>query len=189
MEDVQLVKQAQQGSKEALLTLIMAEKDRYYRLAYAYMDNPHDAMDALEEMIVKVYEQIGGLRKEEAFYSWSKTILVNSCKNMLKKRSKLVLIEKWEEKLTNQAAGAAVNNRNLPGDRDPYVGKDRQLDLQTLLLELNEQQKEAIELKYYHDLDYKTIASMTAASVGTVKSRIFQGLRKLRTRYGGDSLE
>lgn len=188
MEGIQLVKQAQKGSKEALLTLIMAEKDRYYRLAYAYMDNPHDAMDALEEMIVKVYEQIGGLRKEEAFYSWSKTILVNSCKNMLKKRNKMVLVEKWEEEPTFQA-GAAADNRDPYGGRDPYAGKDRQLDLQTLLLRLNEQQKEAIELKYYHDLDYRTIASMTAASVGTVKSRIFQGLRKLRTLYGGDGDE
>lgn len=188
MEVIQLVKQAQKGNKEALLTLIMAEKDRYYRLAYTYMDNPHDAMDALEEMIVKVYESIGGLRKEEVFYSWSKTILVNCCKNMLKKRNKLVLVEKWEEELTNQV-DAAADNRAPYDSRDPYAGKDSQLDLQALLLELNVQQKEAIELKYYHDLDYKTIASMTAASVGTVKSRIFQGLRKLRTRYGGDGDE
>ena len=95
MNVVRLVKKAKKGSKEALLQLIMAEKDDYYRLALTYMGNTHDAMDAMEEMIVKVYEKIDQLKKEEAFYSWSKTILVNSCKSMLRKQKKLVLLDDW----------------------------------------------------------------------------------------------
>ena len=79
-----LVKQAQKGNKEALLQLIMADKDAYYRLAYTYMGNEHDAMDAMEDMIVTLYEKIDQLKKGEAFYSWSKTILVNRCKTLLR---------------------------------------------------------------------------------------------------------
>jgi DNA-directed RNA polymerase specialized sigma24 family protein len=37
-------------------------------------------MDAMEDMILKLYEKIDQLQKEDAFYSWSKTILVNHCK-------------------------------------------------------------------------------------------------------------
>ena len=51
---VRLVKKAKKGNKEALLQLIMAEKDAYYKLAFTYMGNTHDAMDAMEEMIVTV---------------------------------------------------------------------------------------------------------------------------------------
>lgn len=50
----QLVKQAKKGNKEVLLQLIMADQDAYYRLAYAYMGNEHDAV---EDMIVTLYEQ------------------------------------------------------------------------------------------------------------------------------------
>jgi RNA polymerase sigma factor (sigma-70 family) len=179
MNVVRVVKKAKKGNKEALLQLIMAEKDDYYRLALTYMENSHDAMDAMEEMIVKVYENIHQLKKEEAFYSWSKTILVNGCKSMLRKQKKLVLIDDWHISNENQHLHEQTSN--------PYLSTDQQMDIKELLIHLNEQQKEAIQLKYFHDLDYQTIADMTSVPVGTVKSRISQGLKKLRDHYRGDS--
>lgn len=175
MNVVRLVKKAKKGSKEALLQLILAQKNEYYRLALTYMGNSHDAMDVMEEMIVRLYEKIGQLKKEEAFYSWSKTILVNSCKSMLRKQKKLVSIDDClEEPSCHVQTG------------DPYLKSDQQMDLQEMFTHINEQQKEAIQLKYFHDLDYQTIADMTSVSIGTVKSRIFQGLKRLRDRYRGD---
>ncbi|WP_332455180.1 RNA polymerase sigma factor [Paenibacillus crassostreae] len=93
MNVVRSVKRAKKGDKEALLQLIMAEKEAYYKLAFTYMGNEHDAMDAMEDMIVRLYDKIEQLKKEESFYSWSKTILVNCCKSLLRKQKKLVLIE------------------------------------------------------------------------------------------------
>ncbi|MBS4224355.1 sigma-70 family RNA polymerase sigma factor [Lederbergia citrea] len=175
MNVVRLVKKAKKGNKEALLQLVMAEKDVYYRLAFTYMGNTHDAMDAMEEMIVLLFEKIEQLKKEEAFYSWSKTILVNSCKTLLRKRKKLVLVDEWNDRELDQAL-----------TNDPYIASEQQMDIEQMLLHVNEHQKEAIQLKYFHDLDYQTIADMTNVSIGTVKSRIFQGLKKLRDHFRGD---
>ena len=175
MKVVQLVRKAKKGNKKALLELIMAQQDDYYRLALSYMGNAHDAMDAMEEMIVSLYANMGQLKKEEAFYSWSKTILVNRCKQMLKKQQKVVLMDEWEP------APADVHN--------PYEQKEQRMELQEMLRLVNDYQKEAIELKYFHDLDYETIAGMTNVSIGTVKSRIFQGLKKIRDQYRGETHE
>ncbi|SDC44481.1 RNA polymerase sigma-70 factor, ECF subfamily [Paenibacillus sp. UNCCL117] len=181
MDVVRLVKQAKKGSKEALLQLILSEKDAYYKLAFTYMGNAPDAMDAMEDMIVRLYENIHRLQKDTAFYSWSKTILVNSCKSMLKKRNKLVLMEDWPDAHPKEPEPAFIG--------DPYKRSDEQMDIEAMFIHINEHQREAIQLKYIHDLDYQTIADMTQVSIGTVKSRIFQGLKKLRARYGGDSDE
>nr|WP_255723370.1 RNA polymerase sigma factor [Sporosarcina sp. ACRSL] len=157
-----------------MLQLIMDQRDDYYRLALTYMRNEHDAMDAMEEMIVSLYENIDQLKKETAFYSWSKTILVNRCKQIVKKRHKTVLLDEWEShEITH----------------DPYRLSEQQMELQDMLKCVNEYQKEAIQLKYFHDLDYETVAAITNVSVGTVKSRIFQGLKKIREAYGGESHE
>lgn len=172
MKVVRLVKKAKKGNKEALLQLIMEQQDDYYRLALTYMGNPHDAMDAMEEMVVSLYERIGQLKKDEAFYSWSKTILVNRCKQMLKKQNKVILVEEF-----NEEQDVAQN---------PYQQSEEQIDIRQMLGTLNKFQREAIQLKYFHDLDYETIANMTEVAVGTVKSRIFQGLKKLRDRFGGE---
>lgn len=179
MDHIHLVKLAKQGDKEALLQLIIGKKDEYYRLALVYTGNSHDAMDAMEDMIITLYEKIDQLKKEEAFYSWSKTILVNACKQMHRKGNKVILVDDWSEHIKEDA----FKNEN------PYINCEQQMDLKELFNHVNEQQKEAIQLKYFHDLDYQTIATMTKVSVGTVKSRIFQGLKKLREQLGGDQNE
>lgn len=175
METFRLVKQAKQGDKDALLQLLLTTKDEYYRLALAYMGNEHDALDALEEMIVIVYENIGKLKKWNAFYSWSKTILVNCCKQMLRKKNKTVLFEDWH----------SVNGHETLS-HNPFDRLDSKLDFAPMFMQLNENQREAIQLKYIHDLDYRTIAQMTNVSIGTVKSRVFHGLKKLKQMLGGN---
>lgn len=181
MDVSRLVKKAKKGNKEALLQLIMKQKDDYYKLAYTYMGNQHDALDALEDMIVSLYENIHQLKKDHSFYSWSKTILVNSCRSLLKKRQKVVLVEVWNEQMEIE--------HNVLSSTNPYKSREQQLDLQQFLKILNPNQAEAIKLKYLHDMDYQTIAEITNVSIGTVKSRIFEGLKKLKNLYGGNDYE
>jgi RNA polymerase sigma factor (sigma-70 family) len=179
MDVVNAVKKAKKGDKEALLQLILAEKEAYYRLSFSYMRNEADAMDVLEEMIVRLYERIGQLKKEESFYTWSKTILVNQCKRSLKRNNKVISL-----------GDPDVNKGHISSTGiSDYRQVEEQMDLQALLTHLNADQREAIQLKYYHDLDYGSIAAMTRVSTGTVKSRIYQGLQKLRALYGRNTDE
>ncbi|MGO4345268.1 RNA polymerase sigma factor [Paenibacillus sp. MCAF9] len=173
-----LVKQAQKGNKEALLQLIIADQDAYYRLAYSYLRNEHDAMDAMADMIVTLYEKLDQLQKSEAFYSWSKTILVNRCKKLLRQKERFVpLGDEGESCFT----GLTEDN--------PYRNTESAMNMQVLLSNLNAQQREAIELRYVHDLPYQTIADMTCSPIGTIKSRISQGIQKLKAMIGGDRNE
>ncbi|WP_328591070.1 RNA polymerase sigma factor [Siminovitchia fortis] len=158
-----------------MLQLVMAEKDAYYRLALTYMKNEHDAMDVMEDMILTLYQKIDQLKKAEAFYSWSKTILVNMCKSTFIKQQKIIPLESASDAQHSYLA--------------PFLSSEQRLDIQNMLIHLNDHQREAIELKYFHDLDYKTIAKITGVSIGTAKSRIFVGLKKLREIFGGDSNE
>lgn len=173
METALMIKKARQGDRELLVQLIMKQKEDYYKLAYVYMKNPDDAMDALEEMIVIIYDNIHRLRKEEAFYSWSKTILVNCCKKMLRKKKKLVSMEAVREQV----------------DTSCFADKEAQIVLEQHLSHLNPKQKEAIILRYYLDLDYQGIADVLKIPVGTVKSRISIGLRNLKKSMGGAQFE
>lgn len=172
METEGLVKKAKQGDKDALVQLIMAEKQAYYKLAYVYMKNSEDAMDAMEDMILILYENISRLKNERSFYSWSKTILVNCCKNSLKKKSKVVFLDTLQEEHLHNTVEV----------------KDEQLRLEKHLGELNSKQQEAIRLRYFMDMDYQSIAELLKIPLGTVKSRISIGLSKLKVVLGGEEL-
>ncbi|WLD93769.1 RNA polymerase sigma factor [Alkalihalobacillus sp. AL-G] len=170
MDVEKLVREAQQGDKEALLQLVLPEKDHYYRLAYSYLRHPEDAMDALEDMIVILYEKIERLKKPESFYSWSKTILVNCCRDQLRKKKSTFNFEELE----------------LPSVQSEGPMVVHKLDVQSQLERLSLDQREVIKMRYWLDYDYETIARLTKVPVGTVKSRIFHGLKKLKYYLGGE---
>lgn len=165
-----LVKEAKKGNKEALLNLIMAQKSDYYKLAFAYMKNEDCSVDALQDMIVVLYDNIKKLTKNEAFYSWSKTILVNICKAKLKKNKRLMSLEEIKEDI-------AVETINNPEDKiflDRYISR------------LSIKHQEVIKLRYYLDYDYESISQILKIPLGTVKSRLNAGISKLREAIGGD---
>ncbi|KJF27119.1 sigma-70 family RNA polymerase sigma factor [Clostridium aceticum] len=170
MEIEILIRIAKQGDKDALVKLIMLQKQDYYKLAYTFMKNKEDAMDAIEDMIVIIYENIHQLKKEEAFYSWSKTILVNCCKKLLKSKKNIIPLEDIKEE---------AHEGNLQQKEDRLL-------LEEYLSQLNEKHQEAIRLRYFLDLDYKTIAHLLKVPLGTVKSRISIGLNKLKESFGGE---
>lgn len=166
-----LIKSAKGGDKQALVKLIMLEKDQYYKLAFVYMKNKEEAMDALEDTIVLLYENIHKLKNDEAFYSWSKTILVNCCKKLLKKSKREIPIECIEEETYE----------------DDHENKYDRIVLEKHLLKLNAKHREVIKLRYFLDMDYKSIADLLKIPVGTVKSRIAIGLDRLKESLGGES--
>ena len=174
------IKKAKQGDKEALIELIMDKKQEYYKLAYVYMKNKEDALDAMEDMIVILYENIHKLKKDDAFYSWSKTILVNCCKSILRKNSKLISLEDIKEEVKEDYS---YNKENYSKEIEE---KNQQIIIDEHMSKLNEKHQEVIKLRYFLDLDYNAIAVMLKIPVGTVKSRISIGLQKLKESFGGE---
>lgn len=170
MKEVELVNKARDGDKEALIQLVMVRQHEYYRLAYVYLQQKEDSLDALQDMIVILYKNIKTLKNNEAFYSWSKTILVNCCRKTLKKRKRVLYLSDIEEQDYSE----------------DFIASENRQDILTNLRKLNINQQEAIKLRYFIGMDYGSIAEITSSPLGTVKSRISTGLARLRELLGGD---
>lgn len=170
MGTADMVDRVLSGDKEALIQLVMNKKSEYYKLAYVYMGNKEDALDAMQDMILILYDNIKKLKNPEAFYSWSKTILVNCCRSIIRKNKRIIPVAKHVELEY----------------MDNYDSKDQGIDIARAMKRLNIHQQEAIKLKYYLDMDYERISELTNTPIGTVKSRISIGLKKLKEAFGGD---
>ena len=173
VETNKLIRKAKKGDKEALLSLIMAQQSDYYKLAFVYMKNEDDVLDALQDMIVKLYDNINKLKKDEAFYSWSKTILVNICKSKLKENKKLLLLEEIKE-------DTLVEDFDNPQDK---------IILERYISKLSIKHQEIIKLRYYLDYDYESISQILEIPLGTVKSRLNAGITKMKEDLGGEYYE
>ncbi|MCL1415585.1 RNA polymerase subunit sigma-70, partial [Escherichia coli] len=67
-----------------------------YRVARGILNNKEDIEDALQNTIIKSYEKIGTLKKDEFFKTWIIRILINECNLILRRNKKTIFLDKLE---------------------------------------------------------------------------------------------
>lgn len=92
-----LIEDAKNKNPDAFEQLIQPQLQRMYRVAISMLHNEEDAADAIQETVLKCWQKIGQLKSEEYFGTWLTRILINQCKDILKKRKKVVPLEEFPE--------------------------------------------------------------------------------------------
>ena len=176
-----LVQKAKAGDRDAFAALVSAYEGKIYNLALRYLGNREDAMDASQEVFLRVFRFLPGFQEESGFSTWIYRIGVNVCKDMLAKRAKrgelsLELPDEEEDYRTAEVADSRY-------DPEAIV---EQADLRESLAEaigqLPQQQREMIVLRDIHGLSYEEIGQVLSLEAGTVKSRLSRARENLRKK-------
>jgi len=176
-----LVQQAKAGDRNAFAALVSAYEGKIYNLALRYLGNREDALDASQEVFLRVFRFLPGFQEESGFSTWIYRIGVNVCKDMLIKRSRRneQSIEVEDEEQEQRTADIADVRY------DPELVME-QAELRTVLsaaiADLPEQQREVIVLRDIQGLSYEEIATVLSLESGTVKSRLSRARENLRKK-------
>ena len=149
-EDYILIQKIKNGDQNAWERVI----EKYYHSIYFYC-------------VRRFYGNVD-YRFTGKFHNYLFTIAVHHCNNHYKKKE----IEKVE---FNESV---LSSHESDGMRNLVVNEENKI-IQRALNQLSNPQREAIILRYYHDLKVKDIAKITGVGVPTAQSRIHQGLVKL----------
>ncbi len=171
MQETELIKRSQKNDAEAFCMLIGEYEKRIYNIAYKFMRNEHDAQDAAQDAIIKMYTNIRKFSFNSAFSTWMYRVTANTCLDLLRKKKVNVQIEDYENMTVSRDGNpdAETINREL-GD-----------SIKQAISQLPEKYIPIIVLKDVDGLKYEEIAEILQISVGTVKSRISRAREKLRT--------
>lgn len=82
-------KKALKGDKDSFLQLIEPIKENLYRVAFVYLKNEDDALDCVQDAIIKAIQSLNTLKEPQYFNTWITKILVNACKDYIKKTVRL----------------------------------------------------------------------------------------------------
>ncbi len=82
----ELVKQAQEGNQDALQQVLSHIKTDVYSLAIKFLWDPHDAEDASQEIMLKIFIHIGSFRGESKFTTWVYRVACNQLLALKKQR-------------------------------------------------------------------------------------------------------
>ena len=147
----------------------MADReDKLYRIAFSYVRNEDDAMDCLQNSLIKALENFDSLKNQEYFNTWMVRILINECIDFLRNRNDDF---SFDEKISKDYIS------------DNY---DETIDLLDSLSRMSEDERELLYLRYFEDLSYLEISKRQDIKLGTVKSRLSRSLAKLKKMMGGN---
>ena len=136
-------------------------KLKLYRIAFLYMQNEEDAMDAVSEAVYRGLLSVKKLREPEYFNTWMTRILINECNKMWRKTKNDVSIDDVPEIAENEKAFEL-------------------LPLKEAIQKLPKDLKEVIILRYYSDYTLSETAKALDIPQGTVVTRQRRALKLLK---------
>lgn len=157
---------AVRGDDEALLQRINIDKHRMYGIAYSYMRNETDAMEAVQETVCRVWAKRRTLRDPKLFTTWIIRILIRVCMDERKKKRR------------EQPSDAAWLQQASTIHAEDSAER---LDLAKQLLVLPANYRMVIVLKYYRDMTIVEIAELLERPDGTIRTWLNKALRMLRS--------
>jgi len=182
-----LVRRILQGDRPAAEVLIGRYQPKAFAIACTLCDGDREAaLDCTQEAFVKVLGSIGSFQGKSSFYTWFYRILVNTCLDGRRKRSR------WERlfprrglRFRGESSDESAIEESTPADKadDPqaaFLGSALSQDLGKALASLPEKQRTVFQLKVLHGFTLSEIARMTGAAQGTVKTHLFRATRALR---------
>ena len=172
------VDDARAGDTGAFETLVLRYQARIVNYASAVVHDAGAAEDVAQETFVRVWRGLERFRGESTFKTWLYRIATNVARTHLDRRGR-----------QGRAADRSLDDEDdvLQAGDVPSAAPDAETSLVTreaidrALGELPEELRTALVLRDVEGLDYKEIAGVTGAPMGTVESRIFRARRRMRT--------
>lgn len=181
--EMELMRRAQQGDREALSQLVMGWQDRVYNLMFRLTRNEATAMDLTQEAMARAIERLSHYRAEAAPFTWMFRLATNVGLSHLRQ------VKRRRTGAFPAAEGEAFENRlpareGSPGERLQRQESGEQV--QAALARLDEEDRSLLVLRDMEGMDYQALAELFEVPLGTLKSRLFRArltMRRLLSEY------
>jgi len=177
-QEYAIVQQVLGGDTNAFEALMMEYEKKIYNVALRMLGNSEDAADMTQEAFIKAYNSLASFRGDSKFSVWLTRIVSNLCLDFLRSRSRRPTVSLSME----DDDGDDVQLDIADSSQSPEQLLERSLTRDSVrrgLKSLPDDYREILLLREIQGLSYDEIAAVLDIEVGTVKSRIFRGRKKL----------
>ena len=166
-----LVIRLRAGDSSAGALLDRLYREKLVRFCWGYLGRIEEAEDAVQDICYKVLTATG---IPDAFRPWLYKTTRNHCFSVLRHRAR--------RKDGQPLPSASQLHEILTGHLTKLVKDEQRSRLSELVWSLPEEQREVLRLRYVEDLSRTEIAEVLEIPESVVKSRLFEGLKRLRER-------
>lgn len=145
--------------------LLAGHHANVFAFLYRMTGDAHLAEDLMQETFVRALRAAERYEPRGKVSTWLFSIAANAARDHWRRHQRRPEVTYVESAYGSQAADGAP---------------DDEMDIRAALLNLPPEQRSVLILRYYHDLSYAEIAETLVIPLGTVRSRIHNGLERLK---------
>ncbi len=168
----QLLTRARDGDTAAFGELVSAHQQRVLRLATAISGDPAEAYDIVQEAFIRTFRSLEALRSPAAFGAWLTRAVANEAKNSVRGAAR---------RERRHLRDASSTTRVIPGVDEQALTAISRDGLLGALRSLDPGDREVLGCRYLAELSEAETADVLGVAIGTVKSRTWRALARLRT--------
>ena len=183
LEEKDLIKKAKDGNRASLEVLLKES----YPIVFGYLmklcRNEEIAKDITQDVMVKAIVSFKNFRGNSKFSTWLVSIAINQFKD-INRKNQFFVAENIDNKMDQ------INNHHgnsIESAEDIFIKKNESAQIMSIIDDLPEAQKQTFILKHFYDFSYEEIAKVLKCPIGTVRSRLFNGIKKIREILSHDS--
>ena len=173
MSDIELVRRARQGDRDAFDLLMTAAIDHLYRIARLVLRDADRAEDAVQETLVRCWRDVPTLRDPARFDAWLNRLLTHAISDEARRHrafSASVVLLRFEP--------AGADETSSLADRD---------ELARVFDRLSVEHRTIVVLHHYVGLTHEEAADAVGIPQGTAKSRLYYATNALRAALDADA--
>jgi RNA polymerase sigma-70 factor (ECF subfamily) len=180
-DDWALLARAGVGDGAAFTGLVERHQERLLQLCERLLGSRDDALDAGQEVFLKVYRHAARAQPRGQFFTWLYRIAVNHCLNLLRRRKVVRFLSLGATGSPDEGDGSRLLE---PASPEPSAqaqleSRERWRRTRRALARLPESQRVVVVLAKFEGLSQKEIAAALAISEGAVESRLVRAMRQL----------
>jgi RNA polymerase sigma-70 factor (ECF subfamily) len=169
-----LIERAQAGDLDAFDRVIVMFQRRVVTTAWRLLGNQDDALDAAQEVFLRLHRYLRSFRTDQDFNAWLYRLTVNACHDTRRRRPRFLSLE-------HEAERGALDHLRSPDDVEATASflEDEAL-IARALETLSEKERAALVLRDLEGLETEEVARVLGSSPTTVRSQISTARAKLR---------
>lgn len=170
-----MVHRCQLGEMDAFKELYLFYGKAVHRLALSMLDDSDEANDLLQDLFLKVYDNIGQYRFKAPFAAWFYRIAVNLCQDRRRSRSR----GRKQFEVVKQFRVDDPPSGPFSGEKELLL-REKQRLVRQALMQVHPRYRVCLILREIEECSYEEMGSVLKISVGTVRSRLARGRSQLR---------
>ena len=166
------------GDEEAFRHLVERHQDRLVGLCQRLLGDRQEALDAAQEVFLKVYSKADSLQPKGELFTWMYRVATNHCLNRIRRR-KLVRFVSLTPEPQSDAPQLDPVDRAPDAHRALEMKRRWQRAVEGIEA-LPENQRVVLILARFEGLSYRQIGEILKISEGAVESRLYRAMRRLQ---------